>query len=65
MTITELKKICKEKNIKGLTGKKKHELIQIITQTDSTASAATSPTISPMTLPTKSKKNQRKQNIKQ
>ena len=69
MTITELKKICKEKNIKGLTGKKKHELIQIITQTDSTASAATSaatsPTISPMTLPTKLKKNQRKQNIKQ
>ena len=32
MTITELKKICKDKNIKGFSGKAKHMLIQLITK---------------------------------
>jgi hypothetical protein len=32
MTIKELKKICKDKNIKGFSGKAKHMLIQLITK---------------------------------
>ena len=36
----ELQALCKERKIKGITGKSKEELIEMITQRDTTPSAS-------------------------
>jgi hypothetical protein len=53
MTINELKKICKDKNIKGFSGKTKPTLIQLIANQNSSASSSASNTPSPSPKPKK------------
>jgi hypothetical protein len=54
MTINELKKICKDKNIKGFSGKTKPTLIQLISSSpNSSASSSASNTPSPSPKPKK------------
>jgi hypothetical protein len=40
MKIDELKALCKERKIKGITGKKKNKLIEMITQSDTSSVSA-------------------------
>lgn len=56
MTINALKKICKEKNIKGFTGKTKPMLIQLIANSSASSSSASN---TPLPSP-KPKKNKKK-----
>jgi|694.fasta_scaffold37243_2 superfamily II DNA or RNA helicase len=53
MTVNELKKICKDKNIKGFSGKTKPMLIQLIVNPNSSASSSASNTPSSSPKPKK------------